>query len=240
MRFSIRPVHGFAIVSVSVAAGALAIAGGCSGGGDSAIGADEGGAGSSSSGNASSSGTTSGSSSGGSSGASSSGGSSSGGSSGGGATDAAFDSGPKPCKTPADCNDNSPCTTDECAPSGFCTYKVAGDGDGDGFASSTLGACGKDCDDSDPLVSPDSGWYEKTRDAGAGLDGSFDWNCDGFAQPRWNTLWKGCNVSQGKCVGSGWATKIRGCGERGTYVNCFVSNGECASFDYPDSGQECR
>jgi hypothetical protein len=227
MRFTVRPVHGFALVSVTVAAGALAIANGCSGGGDSGISADDGGAsssGSSSSGAASSSsGTASG---------------SSGGSSGG-VGDAGIDSGPKPCKVPADCEDNSPCTTDECGLDGFCKYTVAGDGDGDGYASAVLGACGKDCDDGDPNVNPDSGWYETTRDAGA-LGGSFDWNCNGFAEPRWNTLWKGCNVSQGKCVGSGWATKIRGCGERGTYVNCFVSNGECASFDYPDSGQECR
>jgi len=130
-----------------------------------------------------------------------------------------------------------PCATGTCGNDGKCTYVLAvgADSDGDGFASKALGACGDDCDDDDPTVNPDAGFHEAARDGG-----SYDWNCDGFAQTHWGTLWMGCKVSQGKCVGSGWATKIRGCGERGTYVNCFVSNGECASFDYDDAGQECR
>jgi hypothetical protein len=53
--------------------------------------------------------------------------------------------------TPLACEDDNPCTTNECDPLSGCFYPVI-DGDGDGHADQALGSCGDDCDDKDPTV----------------------------------------------------------------------------------------
>ncbi|MFT5358193.1 MAG: hypothetical protein ACI9KE_005430, partial [Polyangiales bacterium] len=67
-----------------------------------------------------------------------------------------------------DCDDESPCTDDACSPMDGCAYRLI-DGDFDGYAPVALGACGEDCDDEDPLISPASA---------DGCDGE-DNDCDG-------------------------------------------------------------
>jgi cysteine-rich repeat protein len=51
------------------------------------------------------------------------------------------------------CNDSNACTTDSCDPVKGCIYTLI-DNDGDGYASSTLGKCGTDCNDKDPAIYP--------------------------------------------------------------------------------------
>lgn len=50
-----------------------------------------------------------------------------------------------------DCDDESPCTVDSCHDVDGCVHALV-DGDGDGHASSDLGACGDDCDDGDATI----------------------------------------------------------------------------------------
>lgn len=49
------------------------------------------------------------------------------------------------------CDDDNACTTNACLPDVGCTFTLI-DADNDGQASTTLGACGLDCDDDQPLV----------------------------------------------------------------------------------------
>jgi hypothetical protein len=65
--------------------------------------------------------------------------------------------------TPVECDDNDPCTDDECVPkTGECKYEIATrDNDGDGFRGPRAGmlpgepgACGDDCDDKSELAYP--------------------------------------------------------------------------------------
>lgn len=69
--------------------------------------------------------------------------------------------------SPISCDDGDPCTTDGCDPQTGCSPVVI-DADHDGQAPSSLGECGKDCDDADETVF-----------AGAGeLCDGIDNNCD--------------------------------------------------------------
>lgn len=53
--------------------------------------------------------------------------------------------------TPLACDDSNPCTSNECNPEKGCYYPII-DNDGDGQAATSLGSCGKDCDDNDKTV----------------------------------------------------------------------------------------
>lgn len=85
--------------------------------------------------------------------------------------DAGHDAGPDApcagvvCPAPTDA-----CHTNTCQPTtGACEMRLI-DADADGFAAATLGACGTDCDDGDPEVSP--GATERIADG-------VDQDCDG-------------------------------------------------------------
>ncbi|MBZ0120373.1 MAG: hypothetical protein K8H88_25500, partial [Sandaracinaceae bacterium] len=76
-----------------------------------------------------------------------------------------------------DCNDSSPCTTDSCDPVTGCS-NVLIDADGDGHAPIALGACGDDCDDSQPTV------YRGAEELCDGLDNDCDTDVDEI-RPTW-------------------------------------------------------
>lgn len=75
------------------------------------------------------------------------------------------------------CDDRSDCTENLCDPLAGCYYPVI-DGDGDGYASVELGACGSDCNDGDATI------YAGAPELCDGKDN----NCDGVVDetaPHW-------------------------------------------------------
>ncbi len=76
-----------------------------------------------------------------------------------------------------DCADTSACTADECDPSAGCVHPLI-DGDGDGQAATSLGACGTDCDDANAAR------YSGAEEICDGVDN----NCNGAVDeiaPTW-------------------------------------------------------
>jgi hypothetical protein len=79
--------------------------------------------------------------------------------------------------TPLACEDNDACTENQCDALTGCIYPLI-DADQDGHASDTLGSCGDDCNDNDPLV----------YTGAAEICDTVDNNCNGDsteAQPFW-------------------------------------------------------
>lgn len=101
------------------------------------------------------------------------------------------------CSNPPDlrCDDGNPCTADSCDPILGCLSTLI-DGDGDGYAPESLGACGAgtrggDCDDTDPGIHPN---------AFDGCDGmSRDNDCDGEIDEDGTGRW------YADCDGDGFA-----------------------------------
>lgn len=87
------------------------------------------------------------------------------------------------------CDDGNPCTTDACDPQAGCS-PVLIDGDHDGQAPSSLGDCGKDCDDADETV------YAGAGELCDGIDNNCDDQTDESA-PVWYP----------DCDGDGYAAK---------------------------------
>ncbi|MCA9591932.1 MAG: putative metal-binding motif-containing protein [Myxococcales bacterium] len=94
--------------------------------------------------------------------------------------------------TPLACDDNDACTNNECDPLTGCYYPVI-DNDGDGQASTSLGSCGKDCDDSDKTV------YDGAAELCDGKDNNCNGQKDEFA-PTWYV----------DCDGDGFAPNTSG------------------------------
>ena len=85
--------------------------------------------------------------------------------------------------TPLSCDDNDDCTTNECDPEKGCFYPVI-DNDGDGQASTSIGACGKDCDDNDKTI----------YDGAAELCDGKDNNCNGQKDELAPTWYVDCDA----------------------------------------------
>lgn len=84
--------------------------------------------------------------------------------------------------SPPACEDNDACTDNSCDPLTGCIYPTI-DADGDGHASTALGSCGDDCDDTNPAV------Y-----AGAAeICDSVDNNCNGSATEAFPYWYQDCD-----------------------------------------------
>jgi hypothetical protein len=75
------------------------------------------------------------------------------------------------------CEDDDPCTKNECDPDRGCSYSLI-DEDGDGHAPTSLGSCGDDCDDGDRTV------YQDAEELCDGKDNNCKGGADEFA-PTW-------------------------------------------------------
>ncbi len=126
-----------------------------------------------------------------------------------------------PCNTDSDCNDGNACTRDVCDVSAHCSSALI-DEDGDGFAPASLGSCGHDCDDKNPLVNPaQTHWFDVPYVTATG-ERSFDYDCDGSVALE--------HADFGYCIGAatpeestcscvaGWRDRIPECGSAGEYA----------------------
>jgi len=103
---------------------------------------------------------------------------------------------------PMNCDDGDACTDDGClSASGTCVHALI-DADGDLHAPTSLGACGTDCDDTDPEVNPD---YPEV--CGDGKDN----NCSGDETdaPAFTTWYGDCDGDGFAAVG---ADTVDNCG----------------------------
>ncbi len=115
--------------------------------------------------------------------------------------------------TAPNCADRSDCTEDSCAPSVGCVHNLI-DADRDGHSPSTLGACGDDCDDTNPLI------YGGSVDGCDGLDN----DCDGLIDEDEATVWyadcDGDNFARAR------ATSITSCARpAATLTGCATRGG---------------
>jgi cysteine-rich repeat protein len=128
--------------------------------------------------------------------------------------------------TPLVCDDMDDCTDNTCDPSLGCLYPVI-DGDGDGHASTDLGACGDDCNDNDATIyggAPElCDGKDNDCDVPTQIDESApfwyqDNDNDGFAQQGASSV-QGCNAP----AATGWTTRVPINGDW-TTLDCFDSN----------------
>jgi hypothetical protein len=103
---------------------------------------------------------------------------------------------------PLACEDNDDCTTNECDALRGCFYALI-DGDGDGHAADSLGACGDDCDDADETV------YTGAEE----LCDSKDNNCNGQRDELAPTWYADCD---GDGFAPAGAASIQGCAQPST------------------------
>jgi len=144
------------------------------------------------------------------------------------------------CKSDADCDDGNACTRDACD---FASHRCSStliDADGDGYAPSSLGACGRDCHDGNALVHPaQTGWFGAPYHALSGVL-SFDYDCDGV-EIRQAEDFGYCigaattEASSCTCV-AGWTDVVPACG--GTAD--FSEAGACGETKKVSKLQGCR
>lgn len=140
------------------------------------------------------------------------------------------------------CPPTSACHTAICTePAGTCTNTLV-DGDKDGQSPSTLGACGKDCDDADEKSFAGQTKFFTTP----AKRGGFDYDCDGVETKQFDTFVK-CNLADCSLGAEGWffaGGATPPCGATGDWITeCFV-NGSGACVPRPASTvkrvQACR
>jgi hypothetical protein len=116
--------------------------------------------------------------------------------------------------SPLDCDDEIPCTADSCDAGLGCLHDLI-DGDGDDYASTSLGACGTDCDDTNPAINEDAGdacdGIDNDCDGAKDEDGVATWwqDCDGdgyaaLAAPTRTSCAKPAEATS--CAGGDWVT----------------------------------
>jgi hypothetical protein len=128
------------------------------------------------------------------------------------------------------------------------------DADGDGWGDPGVRQCvppgeigwvdnDRDCFDADSRARPDQTDYLSQPRA----DGSFDWNCDGLEEIRWDRFGR-CNPSpfcslaesQGGSAVFSWLTEIPECGTEALFLTgCPLVPGGCGRFFEPRV-QSCR
>lgn len=152
---------------------------------------------------------------------------------------------------PVVCDDGNACTGDFCSPSMGCIARRI-DVDGDGHSPSSLGGCGDDCDDSNPLVfGGQSTWFTTPHAAGAAM--SFDYNCNGSIELEFPHValpsciflapgTMGCSMSGGCCAGDGWfgVSVPAACGVTARYQVCRALTGSCMAVTDTMVTQACH
>jgi hypothetical protein len=93
--------------------------------------------------------------------------------------------------------------------------------------------CAGDCNDGDVRVHPGQTGYFPSPSGG-----SFDFNCDGEAEPRYPDL-VDCAGGSGGCAGSGWSGQVPACGAQGMYATCKKQGQNCVPEGAPRA-QSCR
>lgn len=145
------------------------------------------------------------------------------------------------CTTDVDCDDGNACTRDNCA--GFvrtCTHRLT-DGDGDGEAAKTLGACGLDCNDGDKNVFSKQDNYFATPYAVAPLPSSYDYNCDGIEEPEFVGTGKCALVGATCTLTAGWTTATPPpCGRVGKWLAACAKTSLGCLPNQVDRTQACR
>jgi cysteine-rich repeat protein len=114
--------------------------------------------------------------------------------------------------TPMVCDDANACTMNLCDPADGCDFSVVIDGDGDGRASTELGACGDDCDDANASVFPGAEELCDGIDNNC-IDGAdesaplwyVDCDNDNYAASDAGAT-RGCNEPPPTGCGGGWTT----------------------------------
>ncbi|MBK9001954.1 MAG: putative metal-binding motif-containing protein [Myxococcales bacterium] len=130
--------------------------------------------------------------------------------------------------TPLVCDDKSDCTENKCDPTTGCFHPLI-DADGDNHAATSLGACGDDCNDSDPTI------YTGAAELCDGKDNNCDSKTDEIA-PSWypdcdkDTFaplnapgTQSCSAPASApttCASGGWTSKAPGPGT----TDCFDTN----------------
>jgi cysteine-rich repeat protein len=157
--------------------------------------------------------------------------------------------------TPLECMDSSPCTEDSCDPTEGCVFPLI-DMDGDGQASTDLGACGTDCND----------MRDDVYDGAPELCDGIDHDCDGDPMPAESPLWyldcdgdgyaplgapsmRRCDEPAPQGCGGGWTTRIPVTGDPSTsdcndadadanpaQTSYFTSQTTGGGFDYNCNG----
>jgi large repetitive protein len=96
-----------------------------------------------------------------------------------------------------------------------------------------------DCDDTDALVSPgQEEYFDERSDAG-----SWDYNCDGRSEKRYDLANVPCTYDSGTstCSGEGFYSKAPACGLTGTLATCAdTGKGSCTTTSISDVIQPCR
>jgi hypothetical protein len=141
---------------------------------------------------------------------------------------------------PLACEDNDPCTDNECDPLRGCFYALI-DGDGDGHASDTLGSCGDDCDDADKTIfkGAEELCDNKDNNCGGGTDELAptwyaDCDGDGFA-PAGAANIQGCaapSTAPPSCATGKWVSVAPAAGT----TDCFDNNAKAHPYTAAENG----
>ncbi len=153
-----------------------------------------------------------------------------------GSPDAGRDAG---CVLNSQCDDENACTKDLCNGVGVCTNPLVDD-DGDGEASTALGACGLDCHDGNKDVfSAQTQFFDAAYSTPAGP--SFDYDCDGVEERQHTSLFKCVRVGSTCEVTPGWSASVPACGTLGTWVTkCLLFSTSCIPNTSTKIVQRCR
>jgi hypothetical protein len=142
------------------------------------------------------------------------------------------------CVLDSDCNDNSLCTRDRCTLAGNeCVFEVI-DGDGDGEASTSIGACGTDCHDGNASVfSSQMTFFQTAYTTTEGLK-SFDYDCNSVEEKELTAVFVRCEA--GCTTTPGWQNAAPACGVTGKWVAaCRLILSSCVPL-VADRIQRCR
>jgi hypothetical protein len=151
-----------------------------------------------------------------------------------------IDSGGGLCGTKT-CDDFIACTTDRCDSTTGACMNVLIDGDGDGFASKALGACGQDCNDAEFHARPGQPSFFNVPHVSPSGASSWDWNCDGIIEQSAKTVGVCYYDDAGFCVfTAGFSITAPVCGATKLYVTSCTLSGESCTPGGTMITQTCR
>jgi hypothetical protein len=146
------------------------------------------------------------------------------------------------CERDSDCDDGNACTSDRCVLFMNMCRNFILDTDGDGESSSTLGACGLDCNDNNKEVfSKQTAFFTSSYPLPSGL-ASYDYNCDRRDEPQYTDIYR-CTLVGGTCVfgGAGWIGSVPACGRVAKWATGCAKSSFTACIPFSaDRTQPCR